>query len=47
MFGALGAARDCLETALDYATVREVFDKPLTGYQLTQAKLADMTAGTR
>ena len=31
MFGALGAARDCLETALDYAQTREVFDKPLAG----------------
>jgi len=43
-FGALGAARDCLETAIAYASEREVFGKPLTGYQLTQAKLADMTA---
>ena len=42
VFGALGAARDCLETALDYAAGREVFDRPLTAYQLTQAKLADM-----
>ncbi len=42
VFGALGAARDCLETAIAYAAEREVFDKPLSGYQLTQAKLADM-----
>ncbi len=42
VFGALGAARDCLETAIAYAAEREVFDKPLAGYQLTQAKLADM-----
>ncbi|MGJ0120078.1 acyl-CoA dehydrogenase family protein [Williamsia sp. MIQD14] len=42
VFGALGAARDCLETALSYAADRDVFDKPLAGYQLTQAKLADM-----
>jgi glutaryl-CoA dehydrogenase len=42
VFGALGAARDCLETAIDYAADREVFDKPLGGYQLTQAKIADM-----
>jgi len=41
-FGALGAARDCLETAIEYAQSREVFDKPLSSYQLTQAKLADM-----
>ncbi|WP_278261240.1 acyl-CoA dehydrogenase family protein [Nocardia sp. AG03] len=42
VFGALGAARDCLSAAIDYARTREVFDKPLAGYQLTQAKLADM-----
>jgi glutaryl-CoA dehydrogenase len=42
IFGALGAARDCLETAIAYAADREVFDKPLASYQLTQAKLADM-----
>ncbi|MGH3465407.1 MAG: acyl-CoA dehydrogenase family protein [Kribbellaceae bacterium] len=42
VFGAMGAARDCLETAIAYATDRDVFDKPLTAYQLTQAKLADM-----
>ncbi|WP_027503654.1 acyl-CoA dehydrogenase family protein [Rhodococcus sp. UNC363MFTsu5.1] len=42
VFGALGAARDCLETAIDYAGSREVFDKPLAAFQLTQAKLADM-----
>jgi glutaryl-CoA dehydrogenase len=43
LFGALGAARDCLEVALDYVATRTVFGKPLAGYQLTQAKLADMT----
>jgi glutaryl-CoA dehydrogenase len=42
VFGALGAARDCLETTIDYARSREVFDKPLAAYQLTQRKLADM-----
>jgi glutaryl-CoA dehydrogenase len=43
VFGALGAARDCLETAIAYTGDRQIFDKPLAGYQLTQAKLADMT----
>jgi glutaryl-CoA dehydrogenase len=43
VFGALGAARDCLETAIAYTRDREIFDKPLAAYQLTQAKLADMT----
>lgn len=42
VWGALGAARDCLETALSYATTRTQFGKPLAGFQLTQAKLADM-----
>jgi glutaryl-CoA dehydrogenase len=42
VFGALGAASDCLAAAIDYARTREVFDKPLAAYQLTQAKLADM-----
>jgi glutaryl-CoA dehydrogenase len=42
VFGSVGAARDCLETTLDYVGTREVFDKPLAGYQLTQAKIADM-----
>lgn len=43
IFGAIGAARDCLETTLSYVADREIFDKPLAAYQLTQAKLADMT----
>jgi glutaryl-CoA dehydrogenase len=42
VFGALGAARDCLETTIAYCQEREIFDKPLAAYQLTQAKLADM-----
>jgi glutaryl-CoA dehydrogenase len=42
VFGSVGAARDCLETTLDYVGSREVFDKPLAAYQLTQAKIADM-----
>lgn len=42
VFGAVGAGRDCLESAIDYASARDVFDKPLSAYQLTQAKLADM-----
>jgi glutaryl-CoA dehydrogenase len=42
-WGALGAARDCLNTAIDYACDREQFGRPIAGFQLTQAKLADMT----
>ena len=44
VFGALGAARDCLDTAIAYARDREIFDRPLAGFQATQLKLADMTA---
>ena len=43
IFGALGAARDCLETTIDYVRERQIFGKQLAAYQLTQAKLADMT----
>jgi glutaryl-CoA dehydrogenase len=43
VFGALGAARDCLETAIAYSRDRQIFDKPLAAYQLSQAKLADMS----
>jgi glutaryl-CoA dehydrogenase len=42
IFGALGAARDCLESTLAYAKTRIQFDRPIAGFQLTQAKLADM-----
>lgn len=42
VWGALGAARDCLETALAYASSRTQFGRPLAAFQLTQAKLADM-----
>lgn len=42
VWGALGAARDCLETAISYAVDREQFGRPIAGFQLTQAKLADM-----
>jgi glutaryl-CoA dehydrogenase len=42
IWGALGAARDCLDTALAYAAGREQFGRPIAGFQLTQAKFADM-----
>ncbi len=43
VFGAVGAARDCLETAIAYAGDRHLFGRPLSGFQLTQAKIADMS----
>ena len=42
VFGSIGAARDCLETALEYAGTREQFGKPIAGFQLTQRKFAEM-----
>ncbi|GHJ38612.1 acyl-CoA dehydrogenase family protein [Streptomyces sp. TS71-3] len=42
VWGAMGAARTCFETAVDYARSREQFGRPIGGFQLTQAKLADM-----
>ncbi|MFE7216468.1 acyl-CoA dehydrogenase family protein [Streptomyces sp. NPDC001698] len=43
LFGAVGAARDCLQAALEYAGSRVQFDKPISAFQLTQKKLADMS----
>lgn len=42
VFGTMGAARDCLETTLAYTRDRDVFDRPLSSYQLSQEKLANM-----
>lgn len=42
VFGSIGAARDCLQAALDYAGTREQFGRPIASFQLTQRKLAEM-----
>lgn len=42
VWGSMGAARSCFEAALEYAGTREQFGRPIGGFQLTQAKLADM-----
>ena len=42
VWGAMGAARDCFECALEYSKGREQFGKPVAGFQLTQKKLVDM-----
>jgi glutaryl-CoA dehydrogenase len=42
VWGAMGAARASFESALEYAKSREQFGRPIGGFQLTQAKLADM-----
>lgn len=41
-WGAIGAANACYHEALNYVLNRQMFDKPLAGYQLVQAKLAKM-----
>ena len=42
VWGAMGAARTCYETALNYARGRVQFEKPIAAYQMTQQKLVDM-----
>lgn len=42
IWGAIGAARTCYETALEYAKERVQFDRAIAGYQLTQEKLVNM-----
>lgn len=42
VWGAMGAARTCLEVAIERAKTREVFGRPIGSKQLVQAKLANM-----
>src|ERR671930_2505865 len=42
VWGAMGSARACFESALEYAMTREQFGRPIGGFQLTQQKLANM-----
>ncbi len=42
LYGAVGAARDSLQAALAYADQRVQFGRPISSFQLTQKKLADM-----
>lgn len=41
-WGVIGAANTCYHTALNYAGDRIIFDKPLSHFQLAQAKLVKM-----
>lgn len=41
-WGAIGAAMDCYQTALNYAKERKQFGKPIASFQLQQKKLAEM-----
>ncbi len=43
-WGATGAAMACLHEALEYAKIRVQFTRPIAGYQLVQAKLAQMAS---
>jgi len=42
VWGAMGAARSCYETARDYALERRQFGKSIAAFQLTQQKLVNM-----
>ena len=42
VWGAAGAARACLEAAVDYSTTRIQFGKPIASFQIQQQKLAAM-----
>jgi glutaryl-CoA dehydrogenase len=42
VWGAIGAARACFESALEYSKARIVFGRPIAGTQLQQQKLAMM-----
>jgi glutaryl-CoA dehydrogenase len=42
VWGSMGSARACFDAALDYATTRQQFGKPIGAFQLTQRKLVDM-----
>jgi glutaryl-CoA dehydrogenase len=41
-WGAAGAARACLEAAVDYSTTRVQFGRPIASFQIQQQKLATM-----
>ena len=42
VWGAVGAARSCYQTALEYSKTRVQFGKPIGAYQMTQEKLVNM-----
>ena len=44
-WGAVGAAMACFEEAVVYSKNRVMFDRPIGGYQLQQARLAEMLTG--
>jgi len=44
-WGAVGAAMACYEEAVGYAKERVMFDEPIAGKQIQQARIADMLTG--
>ena len=42
VWGAMGAARACFESALEFSKTRVQWGRPIGAFQLTQAKLANM-----
>ncbi|MHB8195895.1 MAG: acyl-CoA dehydrogenase family protein [Vulcanimicrobiaceae bacterium] len=42
IWGAMGAARACYAAALEYSKTRVQFGRPISSFQLTQAKLVEM-----
>lgn len=42
LWGVMGAARTCYESALEYSKSRVQWGRPIAGFQLTQRKLVDM-----
>jgi glutaryl-CoA dehydrogenase len=42
VWGSMGAARACFESALEYSKTRNQFGKPIGSFQLTQEKLVNM-----
>jgi glutaryl-CoA dehydrogenase len=45
LWGAVGAARACYESALDYSKSREQFGVPIAKFQLSQQRLVEMMVG--
>ena len=41
-WGAIGAAQACFEEAVSYGKERVMFDRPIAGFQIQQARLAEM-----
>ncbi len=44
--GCVGICQGCVDASVDYAKQREQFDRPIGGFQLVQAMIADMVVDT-